>query len=227
MQFLVSKTQSSNKETKNYTSLWINGMKTQKRRQKIDHLEVWRSESWVKRDKNNPRTWITSKKCIIKTKLSNNLAGGTPASQTRPKAPRYRLCELWGYLVLWNVYCDRPTHACNPEKAIFDTSAIHPKKLWSAAECDVESTATRPFLCVCSWGRLWWTHASFFCRCRQKPTCVFSLKNLPSSTWASRRGSRRSRRSPLCLQSFGLIHHSLCHICRWNTWTTWRSSRKT
>ena len=60
--FVVSKTQSSNKETKNYTSLWINGMKTQKRRQKIDHLEVWRSESWVKRDKNNPRTWITSKK---------------------------------------------------------------------------------------------------------------------------------------------------------------------
>ena len=82
MQFLVSKTQSSNKETKNYTSLWINGMKTQKRRQKIDHLEVWRSESWVKRDKNNPRTWITSKKCIIKTKLTNNLRVGIPASQT-------------------------------------------------------------------------------------------------------------------------------------------------
>ena len=38
--FVVLKTQSNNKETKNYTSLWINGMKTQKRRQKIDHLEA-------------------------------------------------------------------------------------------------------------------------------------------------------------------------------------------
>ena len=88
--FVVLKTQSSNKETKNYTSLWINGMKTQKRRQKIDHLEVWRSESWVKRDKNNPRTWITSKKCIIKTKLTNNVAGGTPASQTNYYCPHQK-----------------------------------------------------------------------------------------------------------------------------------------
>jgi hypothetical protein len=37
--FVVLKTPSSNKEIKNYTSLWI-WHRNQKRRQEIDHLEV-------------------------------------------------------------------------------------------------------------------------------------------------------------------------------------------
>ena len=37
--FVVSKTQSSNKETKNYTSLWINGMKIRREGKRLITLK--------------------------------------------------------------------------------------------------------------------------------------------------------------------------------------------